>query len=130
MEIKIEVSEEEIKEAKQLWIEKQLNQYLGIEYWKRQSTENDLMAEIRKSHQYGAEMYLTPEFKKELQEKYREQVKKLVDEELKRLNYEIKKVVQQYLFEKLDNLVEETLKDAIFTTQTDYNAQFENEENA
>ena len=127
MEVKIEVSEQDIKEAKQLWIEKQLQQYIGIDYWQRQSTENDLLAEIRKQHQYGAEMYLTPEFKKELQDKYREQVKKLVDEELKRLNYNLKQIVQQYIFEKLDNLVQDTLKDAIFTTQSDYNAQLENE---
>lgn len=127
MEIKIEVTEKEIQEAKQQWIEKQLNQYLGIDYWKRQSTENELLAEIRKTHQYGAEMYLTKEFKQELQEKYREAVKKLVDEELKRINYEMKRVVQQYIFEKLDALVQDTLKDAIFTTQTDYNSQFENE---
>ena len=127
MEVKIEVSEKEIQEAKTLWIEKQLSQYLGIEYWKRQSTENELLAEIRKAHGYGAEMYLTAEFKKELQDKYRDAVKKLVDEELKRLNYEMKRVVQQYIHEKLDNLVQETLKDAVFTTQIDYNAQFESE---
>lgn len=127
MEIKIELSEKEIQEAKTIWIEKQLNQYLGVEYWKRQSTENELLAEIRKAHGYGAEMYLTAEFKKELQDKYRDAVKKLVDEELKRLNYEMKRVVQQYIHEKLDNLVQETLKDAVFTTQMDYNAQFENE---
>ena len=98
---------------------------MGVEYWKRQSTENELLAEIRKAHGYGAEMYLTAEFKKELQDKYRDAVKKLVDEELKRLNYEMKRVVQQYIHEKLDALVQETLKDAVFTTQTDYNAQFE-----
>lgn len=40
----------------------------------------------------------------------------------------LKTIVQQFIFEKLDNLVQETLKDAIFTTQTDYQRQFEHHE--
>ena len=129
MEIKIEVTEKEIAERKQQWIDAQLQQYCGIDYWKRQSTEGELLAEIRKKHEYGAELYLTQEFKQELQRTVREQVQKLVDEELKRSKQTLKQIVQQFMFEKLDALVQETLKDAIFTTQSDYNSQFENEEN-
>jgi len=119
MEIKIEVTEKEIAERKAIWIDQQLQQYCGLDYWKRQSTENELLSEIRKKHNYGAEFYLTEEFKKQLQETLKEQVKKLVDEELKRSQRTLQTVVQQFIFEKLDNLVQETLKDAIFTTQTD-----------
>jgi uncharacterized membrane protein YheB (UPF0754 family) len=128
MEIKIQVTEEEIEQRKKEWIDAQLHQYSKMEYWKRQNVENELLAEIRKQQGYGSEMYLTAEFKKELQDKYREQVRKLVDEELKRLNYNLKKMVQDFIFEKLDNLVQETLKDSIFVSQVDYERQFETEQ--
>lgn len=125
MEIKIEVTEKEIAERKAIWIDQQLQQYCGLDYWKRQSTENELLSEIRKKHGYSAGLYLTEDFKKQLQETLKEQVKKLVDEELKRSQRTLQTIVQQFIFEKLDNLVQETLKDAIFTTQTDYQRQFE-----
>jgi len=128
MEIKIQVTEQEIEQRKKEWIDAQLQQYCGLEYWKRQSTENELLAEIRKKHGYGSELYLTPEFKEELQNTLKEQVRKLVDEELKRQNRTLQQIVQQFIFEKLDNLVQETLKDAIFVTQTDYEKQFEHHE--
>lgn len=128
MEIKIEVTEKEIAERKAIWIDQQLQQYCGLDYWKRQSTENELLSEIRKKHEYSAGLYLTEDFKKQLQETLKEQVKKLVDEELKRSQRTLQTIVQQFIFEKLDNLVQETLKDAIFTTQTDYQRQFEHHE--
>lgn len=128
MEIKIELTEKEIAERKQQWIDNQLAQYAGVDYWKRESLQNELLSEIRKKHQYGAELYLTPEFKQELQNTLRESVKKLVDEELKRTNRQLQQIVQQFIFEKLDGLVQETLKDALFTTQTDYARQMEHEE--
>lgn len=84
MEIKIEVTEQEIVERKNQWIDSQLQQYMGLEYWKRNATQDELLAEIRKKHQYGAELYLTQEFKQELQNTLREQVTKLVEEELKK----------------------------------------------
>lgn len=128
MEIKIEVTEKEIAERKALWIDQQLQQYAGLDYWKRISTENELLAEIRKKSEFGANFYLTDDFKKQLHETLKSQVGKLVDEELKRLERSLKQIVQQFIFEKLDNLVQETLKDAIFTTQTDYQRQFEHDE--
>jgi hypothetical protein len=128
MEIKIEVTEKEIAERKAIWIDQQLQQYCGLDYWKRQSTENELLAEIRKKNEYGAGFYLTEDFKKQLQNTLKEQVQKLVDEELKRSQRTLQTIVQQFIFEKPDNLVQETLKDAIFTTQTDYQRQFEHHE--
>jgi len=128
MEIKIEVTEKEIAERKQQWIDAQLQQYAGMDYWKRESLQSELLAEIRKKHQYGAELYLTQEFKQELQNTLRESIKKLVDEELKRTDRQLQQIVQQFIFEKLDGLVQETLKDAVFTTQTDYTRQMEHEE--
>jgi len=128
MEIKIEVTEQEIEQRKKEWIDAQLQQYSKMEYWKRQTIENELLGEIRKQHQYSSDMYLTPEFKQELQDKYKEQVHKLIDEELKRLNRNLQTIVQQFIFEKLDNLVQETLKDAIFVSSTDYESQFETEQ--
>ena len=128
MEIKVQVTEEEIEQRKKEWIDAQLQQYSKMEYWKRQNVENELLAEIRKKHSYGSDMYLTPEFKKELQEKHKEQVHKLVDEELKRLNYNLKRIVQDFIFEKLDNLVQETLKNSIFVSNVDYERQFETEQ--
>jgi len=128
MEIKIEVTEKEIAERKAIWIDQQLQQYCGLDYWKRQSTENELLAEIRKKNEYGAGFFLTEDFKKQLQNTLKEQVQKLVDEELKRSQRTLQTIVQQFIFEKLDNLVQKTLKDAIFTTQTDYQRQFEHHE--
>ena len=128
MEIKVQVTEKEIEQRKKEWIDAQLQQYSKMEYWKRQNVENELLAEIRKQHSYGSNMYLTPEFKKELQEKHKEQVHKLVDEELKRLNYNLKRIVQDFIFEKLDNLVQETLKNSIFVSNVDYERQFETEQ--
>ena len=128
MEIKVQVTEEEIEQRKKEWIDAQLQQYSKMEYWKRQNIENELLAEIRKKHSYGSDMYLTPEFKKELQEKHKEQVHKLVDKELERLNYNLKRIVQDFIFEKLDNLVQETLKNSIFVSNVDYERQFETEQ--
>ena len=117
MEINIEITEREIAERKQQWIDAQVQKYMGLDYWEKSTTQDQLFAEIRKKHQYGAELYLTEEFKKELQNTVREQVQKLVDEELKISKQTLKHIVQNYLFEKLEVLVQETLKDAIFTTQ-------------
>jgi|SRR3990172_10749993 len=114
MEIKIEVTEQEITKRKQQWIDQQLQQYMGLEYWKQNATQNELLAEIRKAHQYGSQLYLTQKFKQELQNTLREQVQKLVEEELNK--QDLKQIVKDFLFQKLDNLVQKTLKDAIFTT--------------
>ena len=123
MELKIEITEQDIAERKKIWIDSQLQQYMGLDYWKRSATQDELLAEIRTAHQIGSKLYLTKEFKAELQETLREQVSKLVEEELKRSKQSLKEIVQQFLFEKLDALVQETLKDSIFTTTSDYNNQ-------
>lgn len=79
-----------------------------------------MLAEIRKKHGYNSELYLTPEFKEELKRTLKDQVQNLVDEELKRKNRILEQIVKQFIFEKLDKLVQETLKDAIFVTKTNY----------
>ena len=113
MEIKIELTEQEVKDYKERFMERKLSEYTSQSYWESESMKNKLLEGIREKHQYGAELYLTQDFKKKLQETLHDQVEKLVEKQLKGQELIIQNIVEQFIFNHIEEMCNKVLKNVM-----------------